>query len=348
MFDCSKDLIAYHNEEVTLPQIERSAMRDRRNANRDRLKKRLREAHKPEIDKFIKQGSYAMLTMVQDPENDYDIDDGVYFKEGSLRGEDGKTLSPLQVREMICEALQDDRFNKKPQVHDSCVRVYYNEGYHVDMPVYRTRDADEEYELASAEGWVVSRAADVESWFDEKNQNLSPDAENGRQFRRIVRILKKFARSRKNWKEEIATGFSITKLVSECYVKNADREDQALRGTMEKLYERLRNSLVVCHPVTTGAHLTKGLDDPRMRFFRERLKEALEHLAVLDAVDCTAARALSAWDRVFNASFFSGRLIIEEAAKNLAVSSMLKSASDAVALGFPDRAITPNKPAGFA
>src|SRR5260221_12321575 len=98
MFDCHDDVLAYHNEETTLPQAERTAMRDRRNANRDRLKARLKEKGKALPKEFIKQGSYAMLTMVQDPDNDYDIDDGVYFSEVSLRDGAGVAMTPKQVR----------------------------------------------------------------------------------------------------------------------------------------------------------------------------------------------------------------------------------------------------------
>jgi hypothetical protein len=40
MYDCNDDVLAFHNDEVTLPQPLRTAMRDRRNANRKRLKDR--------------------------------------------------------------------------------------------------------------------------------------------------------------------------------------------------------------------------------------------------------------------------------------------------------------------
>lgn len=347
MHDCAKDVLAYHNDEVTLPQVERTAMRDRRNANRERLKKRLKDDGRPVPDQFIKQGSYAMLTMVQDPENDYDIDDGVYFTQESLKDDDGTDMAPKTAREMVRDALKDDRFNRQPEVRDACVRIYYNEGYHVDMPVYRIRDNDGEYELANGDSWVVSRAADVEEWFDNENQRLSPDEENGRQFRRIVRDLKKFARSRKSWKDEIASGFIITKLASERYVKNRDREDTSLRDTMKGIYDRLCLSLEVSHPVTPGTKLTKGPDDERTAFLRDRLEEALDDLAVLDKADCTRKRALTAWDKVFNTSFFSDRLE-SGAAKAAAMPSSLKPAAAASGLAFPDRPVTPNKPAGFA
>lgn len=347
MHDCAKDVLAYHNDEVTLPQAQRTAMRDRRNANRQRLKKRLKEDEKPVPDQFIKQGSYAMLTMVQDPDNDYDIDDGVYFTQESLKDGDGNHMAPKTAREMVRDALKDDRFNKQPEVREACVRIYYNEGYHVDMPVYRIRDTDGEYELASGDNWVVSRAADVEEWFNNENQRLSPDEDNGCQFRRIVRDLKKFARSRKSWKDEIASGFIITKLAAERYVKNKDREDTALRDTMKGIYNRLCLSLEVSHPVTPGTKLTKGPDDARTAFLRDRLEGALDDLAVLDKADCTRKKALATWDKLFNTSFFSDRLE-SEAAKAAAMTSSLKPAAAASGLTFPDRAVTPNKPAGFA
>jgi hypothetical protein len=348
MSNCSSDLLGFHDDEVTLPQSQRMAMRDRRNANRDRLVGRLESDELPTPYEFIKQGSYAMLTMVQDPDNDYDIDDGVYFTQASLKREDGNDMSPAEAKQMVCKALADDRFKKQPQVRRACVRIYYNEGYHVDMPVYRIRTIDGQYELADDDGWKVSRAADVQEWFDRENQK-SPDKDNGRQFRRIVRELKKFARSRKNWKDQIASGFIITKLASECYVANKDREDTALRNTMGGTYNRLCRSLEVNHPVTPQVRLTKDASDSTTRFLRERLQQALEDLAVLDNPQCGRNEALSAWDKVFGTDYFSKRADAE-AAKSVTTPAapLLKPAAVTSSLTFPNRPVVPNKPAGFA
>lgn len=342
MKDCSKDVLAYHDAEVTLPQSERTKMRDRRNANRDRLRARLKESGDPAVEYFIKQGSYAMLTMVQDADNDYDIDDGVYFKQASLKKADGSDRTPSEVRTMVRLALRDDRFSRQPTDHGSCVRIHYNEGYHVDMPVYRIRTWDSQYELAKDDTWTVSRAADVEEWFDRENVRQSPDDTNGRQLRRITRDIKKFARSRGYWKPNIAAGFTITKLVTECFMGNAGREDDALRSTMRAIYNRLVLNLQVAHPVTPGAWLTKGADDPKTKYLREKLKEALDDLDVLDKVFCTREMALAAWDKVFNTKFFSGRLEKEAGGR------LLKTATASAALEFPDRPVQPNQPAGFA
>ena len=307
MYDCAKDVLAYHNDEVTLLRHQRTEMRDRRDANRDRLGTRLKSDGKPLPGEFIKQGSYAMLTMVQEPDNDYDIDDGIYFMQASLKDKDGNNMSPSDARQMVCDALKDRRFNRQPKVMKNCARIFYEEGYHVDMPVYRIRAHDQQYELASGDEWTLSQAADVEEWFDDVNQRKSPDENNGRQFRRIVRLSKKFARSRDTWKTQIASGFTITKLVEECYVADDRREDVALRETMKRIHDRLVGNLEVEHPVTPGAMLTKGPNDDSTKFFRDKLAAALDDLAVLDNAGCTRKDSLDAWDKVFNTDFFSSR-----------------------------------------
>lgn len=308
MYNCSKDVLSYHDEKVTLPPDEQKEMRNRRDANRDRLNTRLKDAGKPVPKMFITQGSYAMHTMVQDSNNDYDIDDGVYFTQSSLKKNDGTDISPREAKQMVCNALQDDRFDKKPQVRKSCVRVFYKEGYHVDLPVYRIRESDGAYELASDDGWKVSNAADTKAWFDKTNKEKSPDlGTSDGQFCRCVRFLKKFARSRGDWKKDIASGFAITKLAQEMFISNIVREDIALRDCMQRVYDRLVGNLEVHHPVTQGAMLTSGPDDAGTKLLRDKLKDALEGLKVLDETKCTAKQAAKAWDSVFNTDFFTVR-----------------------------------------
>lgn len=313
MFDCSDDVWSYHNDEVTLPQPARTAMRDRRNANRDRLRDSLKDAGKPQPFAFHKQGSYAMLLMVQHDDNHYDIDDGVYFTKEDLDGARGGEMSALDARKMVRDAVDDGSFKTAPEVRQNCVRVFYAAGYHVDMPVYRKRiekrifGGDEEiYEIAGAD-WKRSDSRLVTDWFDTENQKQSPDTENGRQLRRITRLIKKYAQSRASWKGQIASGFAITKLVTECYQPNADREDSALRSTMKAIKDRLDWNLVIQHPTTPNETISKGNDDPKIRFLHDKLKQALADLEVLDDKNCTREQALKAWDKVYCTEFFSGR-----------------------------------------
>lgn len=320
MFDCHEDMLAYHDEKVTLPQGERDEMRQRRDTNRDRLKDGLKRDGEPSPVDFRSQGSYAMRTMVQHPEKDYDLDDGVYFNKEDLKGPRGGDRTPAEVKEMVRKALHDDKFKKPPEVHTNCVRVFYDAGYHVDVPVYRiVKEKNllgvEEtwYELAST-AWKKSDPIAVTNWFNDQNRRQSPNADNGGQLRRITRYEKAFSRSRESWRERIATGFMITKLVTECYRPNAAREDRAVYDTMVAIRDRLKFNLEIDHPVIKGEKLTKGPDDSRSKFFREKLDWAIGELKVLFEYDCTREKALKAWDSVFNTDFFQSRLETKEAA----------------------------------
>lgn len=319
MKNCHDDMIAYHDADVTLPDKERSEMRDRRNANRRRLKNGLKRDGEPAPMGCRSQGSYVMRTMVQQPDKDYDIDDGVYFDKEKLKGPQGGDKSARDAKEMVRKALHDDSFKRPPETLKNCVRVYYDAGYHVDVPVYRqvteTNAWGEEetwYELASTD-WKRSNPLAVTDWFLEANKAQSPDNNDGGQLRRTVRLLKAFARSRPSWRERIATGFMITKLVVEKYAANVAREDKALYDTMVTIRDRLDWNLEIEHPTVRGEMLTKGPDDGRTKFLREKLDWAIDELDVLFDADCTREQALKAWDKVFNTTFFIERLEDDEA-----------------------------------
>ena len=315
MFDCSNDVRAYHDQEVSLPKSEQDAMRDRRNANRTRLRNGLAEAGKPAPLEFVKQGSYAMKTMTCDPDNDYDIDDGVYFRKEDLVGDRGAEMTSLQARQMIRDAVDDGKFKTPPEVRSNCVRVYYEKGYHVDLPVYRrvvtsTVFGDEvHYELAASSGWKRSDARDVSDWYEDERAKSA----DGLQLRRVNRDLKKYARSRASWRGGILSGFGISVLTTERFQHN-DREDRALYDAMVAIRDRLNWDLQVQHPVTPGDYITSGPDDARARCFRDKLTEAIDTLQPLFEAACTRERALKCWDKVFATTFFSERLEEEQRA----------------------------------
>ena len=212
-----------------------------------------------------------------------------------------------------CEKrVHDNSFKTPPDVRTNCVRIYYNAGYHVDLPVYRVVEeedssgATERYELASSE-WKSSDPSAVTDWFSTANQSQSPNTDNGGQLRRITRLFKTFARSRASWNGRIATGFMVTKLVVDHYRANEAREDISLYDSMCSIRDRLNQNLEVDHPVVSGEKLTKGPDDAHTRFLREKLSDAIATLDVVFEQECTIADARKAWDKVFNTDFFHDR-----------------------------------------
>lgn len=328
MFNSHDDLIAYHNDRVRLPGAERDAMREKRDTNRTRLKDGLKRDGKPKPVGCHTQGSYAMRTMIQHAAKDYDIDDGVYFDKSDLVGSAGADRSAASAKEMVRIALHDDRFKRAPECLKNCVRVYYDAGFHVDIPVYRRskQGGNEVYELAGSE-WKASDARAVTNWFKDANKNKSPNTDNYGQMNRAVKLMKAFARSRESWRSRIATGFMITKLIDEKYLALEKRDDQMLRDTMRAIHARLESSLVINHPVLDET-LTKGDDDARAKFLREKLEWALGELEILDKWNCTEVQARKAWDNVFNTNFFTGRSVFKAAEAGVTIASVLLTATE--------------------
>lgn len=332
MYDCDKDVCAYHKDEVTLPKTEQDSMRSRRDANRKRLRDGLNKASDPAPSEFVKQGSYAMKTMLRDAANDYDIDDGVYFWKEDLVGNRGAEKTSLQARWMVRDAIDNGSFKTAPEVRSNCVRVFYEKGYHVDVPVYRKyEDSDGNIvnELASSSGWKRSDARDVTQWFEDERSNSA----NGTQLRRLVRLIKKYAKSRSSWKSGILSGFGITVLVAECQ-RTDNREDKALYETMKAIRDRLNSNLVVKHPVTPDDTITSGDNDAKARMLRDKLTQALDWLAPLFEWDCTQEKALGCWDKVFNTTYFSER---GEEATRAAKSYVTPIATSAALIGLESR-----------
>ncbi|MFN7141879.1 MAG: cyclic GMP-AMP synthase DncV-like nucleotidyltransferase, partial [Limisphaerales bacterium] len=297
---------AYEADCVNLPQAIKDKLRDHREANRNRLKRNRPDGIRLNDDHYIPQGSMAIGTTVQEENNAYDIDDGVWFHKDDLKKKDGTPFTARETQEMVRDALKDPNFNKQPEIHNNCVRVFYAEGHHVDVPCYRKLDADSEnerQELAGAGGFVPSDPTEINRWFEEERvQQLNKQREGaGSQLRVMVRLMKRFARSRGD-KWDMPNGLKLTMLVEECFPTSYTRDDEAFYWLLSKLKSRLATNLEVenrSQKKFPKDKLTKTATDSNMVELRTRVSEALDKLLVLHSSDCTRKQAAEAWDWVF-------------------------------------------------
>ncbi|PTM90147.1 cyclic GMP-AMP synthase DncV-like nucleotidyltransferase [Mycoplana dimorpha] len=313
MKNCHAQVLKYQRTEVKLSDDDRQDIKDKADTNRKRLKDGLAANGDPKPIGMHTQGSYSMKTMIQEEDGDYDIDDGVYFQKDDLVGPQGGEMSALAVRKMVCNALQDKRFKTPPAVRKNCVRVYYDDGYHVDVPSYRkikvkdpiSGDMKAAWELASSD-WKRSDARAVTNWFRTANETKCSDASkdgNSGQFVRMTRLMKKFARSRASWKSQTTSGFAISRLVEYCYLEDEQRDDQAFHRLMKEIHYRLGYDDTIEHPTLNGENIVDS-GDAKVAFFRDCLETNLKHLEVLGDPDCTHDQAMKAWDKVFNTDWF--------------------------------------------
>ena len=307
IYDCSIEMTKYHNEKVRLSEDDQSKLRDYRDTNLTRLKNGLEKNDDPAYVKSISQGSYAMHTINQHPDNDYDIDVGIIFNREDLKGSHGGDKSALATRQMVCNAMQDDRFNTPPKVLKNCVRVYYKEGYHVDMPVYR-QYKDESgnivQELASSD-WEESDPEAITDWFNHAVDDKSPDTANGKQMRRVTRLIKKWTRSRSSW--NMPSGFIISVLVDEKYISKEGRDDEAFYETLKAIRNRLALNEQIYNPIN-GDLISDGKEAQLQNMYNELNKALNDTLNVLEKPDCSYEEAMRAWSKFFNDGFFNEQI----------------------------------------
>ena len=297
MINCEKEIKEYWDEEVKLLQKDVNTLRGHRDSNMKKLKKRLKEDNFPLYKESINQGSYSMKTIIQHPKNDYDIDVGVVFTEEDLKSK-GKN-DPLKIRQYIAELMQDDRFNKQPDCKKNCVRIHYNDGYHIDIPIYRESETIQE--LASSK-WEKSDPKSINRWFKKQKKEKT-------ELKKLVQLIKKWARSRKNW--NLPSGLILTILIDEKYIEKT-RLDERFYWTLKSLYERLKNDKKVCNPTNDDEITSSEKHQKKVEKLYDSLNEMFDingnvNLSELETTQ-DKKKALLIWKKFFSDDFFEKQI----------------------------------------
>ena len=199
------------------------------------------KANRWEIPKFYSQGSFPLNTNLNPiEEGAYDLDDGLYFICPESSREE-----PTMYHNRIRTAVEDHA--SKIEDKSTCVRVFYADGHHIDLPSYWIEKNGNTPQLAHAsKGYIESDPKAFNEWVKRK---FSESDSNG-QLRRMIRYLKawKDHQENENGSLKLPSGFILTILACRCYSKH-DRDDWALKGTVESIDKTLRSDFI-CHRPT--------------------------------------------------------------------------------------------------
>jgi len=165
-------------------------LREKRDLLIDELNDKLKDEKIPGTDKGLTfkkfdQGSYAMNTGIKPKDDDFDIDVGVIFDIANEEYESHK------LKKLVHNKL-DKQHNRTVEYNRPCITVKYSDGYHVDLAIY----ADNGNDLHIAWGkehskerlWYKAEPKKLTDWV----ADVSGDGEESKQFRRLVRYLKKW------------------------------------------------------------------------------------------------------------------------------------------------------------
>ena len=343
MFNLHDAMNEFYRDHVRLDSDEKKKLAGYRDTNLERLKSgldKLGEEHDTTYayyQYYRNQGSYAMFTLNQHPDNEYDIDIAIVFKKDDLPS------SALKARQRIADAFKKvaGNFSQEPEARSNAVTVWYAEGYHIDFAVYRTFEDEYGSTIIEHAGpdWTERDPMEVTKWFNDAVNSDSPSQEDGAtvddyQMRRIVQLLKAFAKSRSSW--NLPGGLIISVLVVECYRPDYYRDDVALHDTMVAIHNRLLINTEVDSPVSTSESLTNKEEyKKQVERFRDKLDSAITNLAPLFEDDCTTDKAMKVWNKVFNHPFWSDAVEEEDTEDDSDIdeSRLVLSKTDKPALG---------------
>jgi hypothetical protein len=224
--------------------------------------------------KFSGQGSFEMNTIINPiPVYDedgkkllkYDLDYGVYFIEED--GEDNRK-SINTWHDWIYKSVEDHT-DTLPLKKNTCVRVLYADGHHIDLPIYYKDDGI--IELAhKGKGWIESDPKEFYEWFNDKTKE-------NQQLRRIVRYLKAWKNYRENNNSslKLPSGFALTILATNNFVSD-DNDDTALRETVREIKNALDIKFECRRPTTPiNEDVFDNYSDTRKNNFLDTLKSLL-------------------------------------------------------------------------
>jgi hypothetical protein len=309
MYDAHSKMLTFYKRHVRLSDDDKVKLCEYRDKNIEKLKEGLKKLGYETPIRVIGQGSYSMHTIIQHPDNDYDIDNAVIFDKDALPSD------PLAARQRVLKGVEKGggnfKFNYPPEARTNAVTIWYAEGHHIDLPVFRSYQGPFGNEIIEHAGvnWTPRDPSGITEWFGNQVSTKSPsgnsaNVEDG-QLRRIVRLTKMFSKSRPSW--NMPGGLLITVLVAECYRPDWNRDDVALYNTMSAMRTRLQFNTEILNPVDLSQKLTYKTEYVnKVVCLWEKLGNALGWLDDrLFAADCDEIKAYQAWNDVFRHKYWS-------------------------------------------
>ena len=243
-------LYSEFNNRITLTTSKSDSLRKSRDALRSDIKKWFsdNDNYQP---KFCMQGSFAMRTVVNPIDNgEYDLDDGIYL-QGYEDVDQTDWPSPSTAHKWIKDAVSD-RTSKNPIDKNTCVRVIYAEGYHIDLPIYIIQN-NTAFLAHKTDGWIESDPKAFKDWFVDKVH----DDQHGEQLRRGVKVLKAWA----DYNEIDLKGIELTILATNEFEQYENRDDKCFINTVEKIILNLEYHFRCIKPVIPGEDLFVIFDE---------------------------------------------------------------------------------------
>ncbi len=242
-----------YNGKIRLTDARRKSLKGSRKELRKKVRKWFEENKPDETQpKFSGQGSMSMDTIINPLPRKikegneektvlyYDVDDGIYF-QGDKDPQDRST--PTSYHNWIYEAVKGHT-DKDPIDKNTCVRTLFADGHNIDQPIYYKKGNTPEL-AHKKDGWIDSDPKAFTDWFNDL-------AEIEPQLRKLVRCGKGWTDKCEfeNSSKSMPSGLIITILIAQNAVYRKDRDDVALKETLQAIQRKLNNTFECKRPTT--------------------------------------------------------------------------------------------------
>ncbi|RZB33296.1 MAG: hypothetical protein SRB2_04064 [Desulfobacteraceae bacterium Eth-SRB2] len=262
MADMQVEFKTFHDV-IALASGKKVLLRTARNALRDRIRRHFRDVLKLNIPRFHGQGSYAMGTIVNPLNGEFDIDDGIYLQHLDT-GDKSNWPTPETVHRWLVQAT-DGHTGQKPIDKRTCVRVRYAGQYHVDLPAYGELNGDYLLAEKGEKGWHRSDPLALTNWFNDSVKV------HGEQLRRIVRYLKVWADFQSSRRGKMSNGLILTIMAANHFYATT-RDDICFANILRAIADEVSVVFCVYNPVDAAEELTSRLTDQQKIYFKRSLR----------------------------------------------------------------------------
>ncbi|WP_187376330.1 MULTISPECIES: cyclic GMP-AMP synthase DncV-like nucleotidyltransferase [Clostridia] len=228
------------NDKISLTKTYKNKIKTGRDALRGKIDNKFEEKNRKK-PQYCTQGSYAMKTAIMPVgEDEFDLDNGVYLQGYSYNQDEWPATQTVHT--WVKDAVTGHTSNA-PIDKNTCVRVVYEDKYHIDLPIYIMGENDDGDNIAylahKSKGWIESDPKAFTNWF----QGYVND--NGQQIRRLVKYLKAW----KDNKKIDVKGMAITILVCNNFTLTENRDDISLLDTVTNIIDVLEDDFHCYKPV---------------------------------------------------------------------------------------------------
>lgn len=286
----------FYKDVVVLEGDKISELIDKKNKNIERLQEGINKYNEKNNTNYqlidnVTQGSVAMCTTINPEYDDFDIDVGIIFDKSNI------SYLTDNAKDLVIKFLEPYNylFKENPQKKKNCIRINYQNDYHVDFAIYRKNGDIYEH---CGENWTNRDPRAINNWFKEQNKTYND------YLRIMTRFLKYFAKSRKEWK--LCGGLAITILVEEQLGKidSTKTIDIMLLDIINRIINRLDLSIIINNPTNGNNIITTNKHELQVKDFKEKLKLFANDLNDSYVIN-DYEKICKSWNKFFNTEYFT-------------------------------------------